>query len=102
VYAINDTTKFAHIFEQSKTAACALLLYSDVLFAYCILMLLSIFKCWFYSITSLYEGHFFGELALIYDEPRNATVKAINSVSCTYLSKEDFRRCLTDSKVYIY
>jgi CRP-like cAMP-binding protein len=50
-------------------------------------------------LNSLYEGHFFGELALIYDEPRNATVKAVNNVSCTYLSKEDFRRCLTDSKV---
>ncbi|CAM9744856.1 unnamed protein product, partial [Discosporangium mesarthrocarpum] len=27
-------------------------------------------------LTNLYEGHFFGEMALIYDEPRNASVRA--------------------------
>ncbi|KAG5175101.1 hypothetical protein JKP88DRAFT_339491 [Tribonema minus] len=51
-------------------------------------------------LTSLYEGHFFGELALIYGEPRNATVKAMTDVTCVCLGKEDFGRCLTDSKFY--
>lgn len=31
-------------------------------------------------LTHLYEGHSFGEMALLYDEPRNASVKAITEV----------------------
>jgi CRP-like cAMP-binding protein len=53
-------------------------------------------------ITNLHEGHSFGELALIYDEPRSASVVAIGNVSCTYLTKDDFRACLSDSKVRIF
>lgn len=31
-------------------------------------------------LTRLYEGHSFGEMALIYDEPRNASVRATTEV----------------------
>jgi CRP-like cAMP-binding protein len=47
-------------------------------------------------LVQMYEGQFFGELALIYNEPRNASVRAITNVSCMYLSKENFRGCLND------
>jgi hypothetical protein len=36
----------------------------------------------------MFEGHYFGELALIFDEPRNASVRAIGTVNCMYISKE--------------
>lgn len=47
-------------------------------------------------LTRLYEGNCFGEMALIYDEPRNASVRALTKVTCVYLHKDDFRRCLCD------
>lgn len=46
-------------------------------------------------LTRLYEGHFFGEYALIYDEPRTASVVAVGPTLCLYLSKNDFREALT-------
>jgi CRP-like cAMP-binding protein len=46
-------------------------------------------------LTRLYEGHFFGELALIYDEPRLASVQAVGPTNCLYLSKAAFRAALT-------
>lgn len=35
------------------------------------------------SLTRLYEGTFFGEMALIYDEPRNANIRAATKVDLT-------------------
>uniref|UniRef100_K3WAW8 cGMP-dependent protein kinase n=1 Tax=Globisporangium ultimum (strain ATCC 200006 / CBS 805.95 / DAOM BR144) TaxID=431595 RepID=K3WAW8_GLOUD len=46
------------------------------------------------ELTRLYEGHVFGEMSLIYSEPRTASVRAIGPVKCLYLSKEDFDKCL--------
>lgn len=45
------------------------------------------------ELTRLYEGHVFGEMSLIYSEPRTASVRAIGPVKCLYLSKEDFDKC---------
>jgi Cyclic nucleotide-binding domain len=39
-------------------------------------------------LVQMFEGHYFGELALIFDEPRNASVRAISTVNCMYISKE--------------
>lgn len=47
-------------------------------------------------LTRLYEGHCFGEMSLIYGEPRNASVRAVTEVTCVYLHKDDFRKCLCD------
>lgn len=47
-------------------------------------------------LTRLYKGNCFGEMALIYDEPRNASVRALTKVTCVYLHKEAFRKCLCD------
>lgn len=47
-------------------------------------------------LTRLYEGNCFGEMSLIYDEPRNASVRAMTEVTCVYLHKDDFRNCLSD------
>lgn len=49
-------------------------------------------------LTRLYEGHSFGELALIYDEPRVASVQAVGSTSCLYLSKVAFRQALSTTQ----
>ncbi|CAM9287406.1 unnamed protein product [Chrysoparadoxa australica] len=51
-------------------------------------------------LANLYEGHVFGELALIYNEPRNADVTAISQVTCAYLTKEDFYEYLVDKTFY--
>ncbi|KAG6610819.1 CAMKK/CAMKK-META protein kinase [Phytophthora cinnamomi] len=42
-------------------------------------------------ITHLRAGHYFGELALIYDDPRTATVRAVGDVELLYLTQEDFQ-----------
>ncbi|CAM9201076.1 unnamed protein product, partial [Ectocarpus fasciculatus] len=47
-------------------------------------------------LTRLYEGNSFGEMALIYDEPRNASVRATTEVTCMYLHKDVFRKFLCD------
>uniref|UniRef100_A0AAV1TXG9 cGMP-dependent protein kinase n=1 Tax=Peronospora matthiolae TaxID=2874970 RepID=A0AAV1TXG9_9STRA len=46
------------------------------------------------ELTRLYEGHVFGEMSLIYSEPRTASVRAVGPVKCLYLTKEDFDKCL--------
>ncbi|RLN20175.1 hypothetical protein BBJ28_00014809 [Nothophytophthora sp. Chile5] len=46
------------------------------------------------ELTRLYEGHVFGEMSLIYSEPRTASVRAVGPVKCLFLSKEDFDKCL--------
>jgi len=45
-------------------------------------------------ITRLYEGHSFGEMALLSDEPRIASVKGATELNLMYLSAEDFRELL--------
>jgi serine/threonine protein kinase/CRP-like cAMP-binding protein len=50
------------------------------------------------SLTRLYEGHSFGEMALIFDEPRTASVVAVDRVSCFVLSKAAFREALSSAK----
>lgn len=45
-------------------------------------------------ITRLYEGHSFGEMALLSDESRVASVKAAAELNVMYLSVEDFKQLL--------
>jgi CRP-like cAMP-binding protein len=52
-------------------------------------------------LTQLYEGHFFGEMALIYEEPRVASVCAVGRTTCMYLTKEAFRSALTAQQFQI-
>mmetsp|Transcript_24677 Transcript_24677/g.36361 ORF Transcript_24677/g.36361 Transcript_24677/m.36361 type:complete len:515 (+) Transcript_24677:137-1681(+) len=51
-------------------------------------------------LTRLYEGHFFGEMAIIYDEPRVASVVAVGRTACLYLSKAAFRDALTTQQFH--
>ncbi|GLE02366.1 hypothetical protein PINS_up011204 [Pythium insidiosum] len=50
------------------------------------------------ELTRLYEGHVFGEMSLIYSEPRTASVRAVGPVKCLYLSKADFDQCLLSER----
>lgn len=45
-------------------------------------------------IAELGEHAFFGEMALVSDEPRNASVKALTEVEALVLKKDDFRLLL--------
>lgn len=48
----------------------------------------------------LKDNAFFGEMALVSDEPRNATVKTVTDVEALTLDKEDFKRLLeTNSSI---
>lgn len=47
------------------------------------------------TLVRLYEGHFFGEMALVFDEPRVASVLAVGKTSCLYLSKGAFTKALS-------
>ena len=51
-------------------------------------------------LVHLGEGHCFGEMALIYDEPRNASARVVSplGVECAFLVKEDFRGALNDDQ----
>jgi CRP-like cAMP-binding protein len=42
----------------------------------------------------LSDNQFFGEMALVSDEPRNATVKTVTDLEVLTLRKEDFKRLL--------
>ncbi len=48
----------------------------------------------FSIIAELSDHAFFGEMALVSEEPRNASVKAISEVEALVLKKEDFRKLL--------
>ena len=48
----------------------------------------------------LKDNAFFGEMALVSDEPRNATIKTVTDVEALTLDKEDFKRLLeTNSSI---
>lgn len=47
-------------------------------------------------LVTLREGHFFGEMALVTNEPRVASVISIRTTICLCLSKKDFREALSD------
>ncbi|CAM9645159.1 unnamed protein product, partial [Ectocarpus sp. 13 AM-2016] len=50
-------------------------------------------------LVQMFEGHYFGELALIYGEPRNASVRATTEeVRCVCITKEDFRSCMNEKR----
>jgi CRP-like cAMP-binding protein len=48
----------------------------------------------FSIIAELSDGAFFGEMALVSEEPRNATIKAVDETEALVLKKEDFRELL--------
>lgn len=54
------------------------------------------------ELTRLYAGHTFGEMSLIYDEPRSASVQAVGRVNCMYLTKTDFRESLKSERFHEY
>lgn len=48
----------------------------------------------------LKDGQFFGEMALVSDEPRNASIKTVSDVEVLTLAKEDFKNLLeTNSSI---
>lgn len=48
------------------------------------------------TLVTLREGHFFGEMSLVTDEPRVASVISIKTTICLALSKQVFRTALSD------
>lgn len=48
-------------------------------------------------LSMLKKGDFFGEMALIDDQPRSAHVIAVEDSSLLVLRRDDFRRCLEES-----
>lgn len=49
------------------------------------------------KVNQLSQGAFFGEVALIKKQPRNATVRAVTDVVCFLLGKDEFERVLQSS-----
>ena len=48
-------------------------------------------------VTQLGSGNYFGEVALIKDQPRNANVTAIEDTTCYVLDREEFRNVIDSS-----
>lgn len=48
----------------------------------------------FSILAVLSDNAFFGEMALVSDEPRNATIRAVTEVEALVLKKNDFRELL--------
>ena len=48
-------------------------------------------------IAELEDGAFFGEMALVSDEPRNATIKTVAETEVMMLTKEDFKRLMENN-----
>ncbi|HUW36705.1 MAG TPA: cyclic nucleotide-binding domain-containing protein [Rhodocyclaceae bacterium] len=48
-------------------------------------------------LSMLGPGEFFGEMGIIDDHPRSATVKATESSNLVVINKADFQRCLADN-----
>jgi CRP-like cAMP-binding protein len=49
------------------------------------------------SIDTMQSGDFFGEVALVSDAPRNATVTALTPIDVLVITDRDFRRLLAES-----
>lgn len=49
---------------------------------------------WFVEVAQLTEGQSFGELALIDDKPRAATITAIEDCEMIYIMRHDYQRIL--------
>lgn len=58
----------------------------DSLHLHLVSMFLSFFLC------ARNQGHYFGEMALLTNEPRVSSVRAVKSIRCVYLTKDDFKR----------
>jgi putative ABC transport system ATP-binding protein len=52
------------------------------------------------KVNTLEEGAFFGEVSLIKEQPRNATVRAKTEVACFVLSKEEFQSVIDSSTTF--
>ncbi len=52
------------------------------------------------QIATLEEGDFFGEVALLEDQPRNATVTTRTETLCYTLSKAEFRQVISQSHTF--
>jgi putative ABC transport system ATP-binding protein len=52
------------------------------------------------QVATLKEGDFFGEVALMEDQPRNATVTAQTETLCYTLSKDEFREVMSRSHTF--
>src|SRR5256886_11792373 len=48
-------------------------------------------------LTILGPGEFFGEMGLIDDEPRSASVVAIEACELLYIAKRDFKKCFAET-----
>lgn len=48
-------------------------------------------------LSILHPGEFFGEMGVIDDHPRSATVEAVEPVELVVISKAEFRRCLEEN-----
>ena len=53
-----------------------------------------------FELARLGPGDFFGEMALLNDKPRSATVKAVDPVVALMLDKDDFRGLIVDSTTF--
>ena len=49
---------------------------------------------WFVEALTLTSGHSFGELALINNEPRQATIKTLTKCTFVTVSRKDYSRVL--------
>ena len=49
---------------------------------------------WFIKVVNLQEGNSFGELALINDKPRAATITCEQDCTLGYISRNDYKRIL--------
>ena len=51
-------------------------------------------------VNTLSDGAFFGEVSLVKEQPRNATVRAKTDVSCFVLSKEEFQTVIDSNSTF--